>query len=169
MDEHFENTMNRKKRIIKQRALTLLEVIVAIFVIIIGITGALSLINYTISGVLVGKSQIIAVNLAQEGLEIVRNIRDSNWIQNIAWNIGLATGEYQAQYNSDDLLSLAGNPVIKINSNGFYQYDVGTNTHFHRKITITSANEIKVISEVTWSERGRSFSVSAEDRLYDWK
>lgn len=157
----------------KNKGFSLLEVLVAIFIISIGITGAVSLVNYSISSVAVGKSQIIASNLAQEGIEIVRSIRDSNWLENAAWDSGLdgCSSGCRVQYDSGALLSLSGNPALKIDSNSFYQYDSGTNTFFHRKITISdiSANEIKVVSEITWSERARSFSVSAENRLYDWK
>lgn len=154
-----------------QKAFSLLEVLIAIFILTIGITGAVSLITYSISSVAIAKSQVIATNLAQEGIELVRSIRDSNWLEDVAWDNGLGAGDYRIQYDNGSLLSLAGNPVLRVDSNGFYQYDSGTNTFFRRKITISdiSANEIKVISEITWSERTRSFSVSAENRLYDWK
>jgi len=167
------------RHIANKKGFSLLEVIIAIFVITIGIIGVANLISYSISGVAVAKSQIIAAALAQEGLEIVRNIRDSNWLAGIAWTSGLDTcaDGCQVQYNSVGLLALGGNPVLNIDSSGFYLYDVTKpSTLFRRKITITcigtpcdSAYEIKVVSEVTWSQRGRSFNVNAEDRLYNWK
>jgi type II secretory pathway pseudopilin PulG len=163
----------------KTDGFSLLEVIIAIFVITIGIIGVANLISYSISSVAVAKSQIIATELAQEGLEIVRNIRDSNWLADITWNSGLDTcaGGCRVQYNSVGLLALGGNPVLNINSNGFYLYDVTKpETLFRRKITITdnpdgdiNTPDIKVVSEITWSQRGRSFNVNAEDRLYNWK
>ena len=153
------------------KGFSIIEVLIAIFVIIIGITGAMNLINFTISSVAISKSQTIAVNLAQEGMEIVRSIRDSNWLEDIVWDSGLVAGDYRVQYDNNSLLLFSGNPVLKINSNGFYQYDSGTDTRFKRKMTISdvSANEIKVVSEVTWDERGKSYDTSAETRLYDWK
>jgi len=162
------------KHLNNQKAFSLLEVIIAIFVIVIGIVGAVNLISYSISSVAVAKSQIIATELAQEGLEIVRNIRDSNWLADITWNSGLNTcaSGCRVQYNNSELLALGGNPVLNINSNGFYLYDITKpETLFRRKITIISisAYEIKVVSEVDWSQRGRSFNVNAEDRLYNWK
>jgi len=160
-----------------RQGFSLLEVIIAIFVITTGIVGAMNLINYSISSVAVSKSQIIASGLSQEGLEVVRNIRDTNWAEQfinpgLLWNDNLADGDYYVQYNSNSLLRLGANPVLNINSNGFYLYNtIEPNTLFRRKITITniSANEIKVVSEVTWAERGHSFSVSAEERLFNWK
>ena len=163
----------------KGKGFSLLEVIIAIFIITIGIAGILNLMSFSISSVAVSKSQIIAGTLAQEGLEVVRAIRDNNWLQDILWYTGLdncSTG-CRVQYNNLGILPLAGNPFLKINANGFYQYDdSGSDTIFPRKITIIcigascdSANEIRVISEVSWNERGRSFSVPAEVRLYNWK
>jgi len=174
------------RHIANKKAFSVLEVIIAIFVITIGIIGAVNLISYSISSVAVAKSKIIAANLAQEGMELVRNIRDTNWLKqfsdpSLAWDDVLididgpddcsGSGGCQVQYNNTGLIFLAGNPVLKIDSNGFYQYSSGTNTLFSRKITIISisAYEIKVVSEVGWSERGRDFNVSAEERLFNWK
>ena len=160
---------------------SLLEVIVAIFIISIGIIGAVNLMTYSISSVAIAKSQIIAANLAQEGLEIVRGIRDGNWLEQrinpgIAWNDGLGAVDWRVQYNNPGLIAFA-DTFLQINSNGFYGYSgiqgfSGTNSLFKRKITIsdiTVDKEIKVISEVTWSERGRNFKVDADKRLFNWK
>lgn len=156
----------------KKNGFSLLEVIVAIFIITVGLGGAISLLAFVISASAVGKSQIIATNLAQEGIEVVRNIRDTNWLEGEAWNDGLGNGDYRVQYNSLGLMAFAGNPVLNIDSQGIYLYDNDEpTTHFHRKITINniSDSEMQVISEVTWSERNRDFNVIVEDRLYDWR
>ena len=55
-----------------------MEAIVAIFVITTGIVGVLSLVTQTISSATFSKDKLIAAYLAQEGIEIVRNIRDTN-------------------------------------------------------------------------------------------
>lgn len=164
----------------RKRGFTILELIVAIFIVITGLVAAASLMTYSISAVIIGKSQIIATNLAQEGLEVVRNIRDNNWhciadpdcTDVTSWNEGLGVGEWRVEYDSLGLSVYTGNSLKLYD--GFYQYTFGDETYetrFYRKITIEdiSANEIKVVSEVTFSERNKSYSVSAENRLYDWK
>lgn len=159
-----------------KKGFSLLEVLVAIFVLVIGVVGAMNLINYSLSSVAVGKSRIIAVELAQEGLEIVRNIRDSNWIEDVSWTDGLGAGDWRVQYNDPGLVAFASTP-LQINNGGFYGYNGiagfsgGTNTFFYRKITITnmSASEIRAVSEITWNERGKPYVVNAEDRLFNWK
>jgi len=160
-----------------KKGFSLIEVILAVFVITIGITGAVNLATYSISNVAVGKSQIIATNLSQEGLEIIRNIRDSNWLKDIDWNDGLKTdGDYRVQYNSLDLLDISDSPALNIDNTNpdyvVYLYDDGKpKSRFSRKISIANINsyEIKVVSEVTWKERGHDYEVNAETRLYDWK
>jgi len=164
----------------KQKAFSLTEVLIAIFIIVIGIVSAVNLMTFNISKVAISKSQIIASNLNQEGMGIVRNIRDSNWIEQrynptLAWDDGLAIGDYQVQYNSLELIAFTGQP-LKINANGFYQYSSGDNSLFHRKIIISNnpdedpaTEDIGVVCEITWSERGHSHTISAENRLYNWK
>ena len=161
------------RKLSNQKAFSLLEVIIAVFVVTIGIIGAVNLANNSISAVALSKSQLIATNLAQEGLEIVRNMRDSNWLKDIDWNTGLdsCSNGCRVQYDNLGLLLLSDNPILKINPNDFYQYDSGTDSHFHRKISINniSDDQLKIVSEVVWNEHGRSHTVSAETRLYNWK
>ena len=59
---------------------TILEVMIAVTVLTIGIFGSVGLISYTISQASNLENKVISTNLAQEGLEITRNIRDTNWI-----------------------------------------------------------------------------------------
>jgi len=156
---------------------TLMEIIVAMGVIISVLTSALVLITLTVNSTKSSRLRIIAISLSQEGLEIVRNIRDSNWLAGrrtpLNWWDGLGDNsgpmDYRAQYNISNLLSYSITP-LRIN-NGFYQYGAGgENTPFYRKITIEHIgnNQIRVISEVTWNERGRNQIISAETRLYNW-
>lgn len=158
------------KKTNKQKGFTLIEVLISIFVITIGIVAALNLLSSVIGDVAVNKSQVIATNLCQEGLEIVRNIRDTNWQEDESWNNGLSAGEYRAEYNSDSLLSLSDNPPLQSSDDYLYQYGLGENTIFHRKIIIENlTNGIEITSKVTWDQGGKSFEVSAISRLYGWR
>lgn len=76
---------------------TLLEVIVALLVISMGAATATSLIITAIRANVFNKDSLIALNLAQEGLEYMRNLRDSNWLAYSAntqgcWNMATSTG-----------------------------------------------------------------------------
>ena len=76
---------------------SILEVIIAIGVITTGLVGALSLATANISSAKENESRVVAYNLAREALEIVRNIRDSNWLTEADWNYGLRSHDsYEA-------------------------------------------------------------------------
>lgn len=77
----------------------MLEALVAIGVILTAIIGSSTLIISSITAGRVSQNRVEAANFAREGIEIVRSIRDSNWLkfqQNEkigatipAWNTGL--------------------------------------------------------------------------------
>lgn len=59
---------------------TILEVVVAIFVIMVGLMSALALIISSMTGARTSKNQLIAGNLARQAIEVVRAKRDTNWL-----------------------------------------------------------------------------------------
>ncbi len=151
---------------------TLLETIVAIFVITVGIIGVLSLVTQTISSATFSSHRLIAAYLAQEGIEIVRNIRDTNWLRSLGWNNGLGTGEYEADYQASSLSNFSGSPLNLENVTGYYGYDGGNATKFTRKITIGAgpiADSLNIKVEVFWEEKGKPYSIPAQENLYNWK
>lgn len=77
----------------KRNGQGLLELIVAIGIIIAGVVATLTLVISSIQAGRKSADKIIASNLAREGIEIVRNIRDSNWITTGSnWDDGLISG-----------------------------------------------------------------------------
>lgn len=57
---------------------TLVETLVAIAVLMIAVAGPLSIANRALTSALYSRDQSIASNLAQESMEIIKNIRDNN-------------------------------------------------------------------------------------------
>ena len=55
----------------------MLEVITAVFVIVVGVGGTVILINQTLGSAQRTTSKLIASYLAQEGIEIAKNIREN--------------------------------------------------------------------------------------------
>jgi len=157
----------------KKNAFTLLELIVSIFVISVGILGAYILYSQIISFSEVSKARLTAAYLAQEGIEIVRNIRDTNWLNDRDQDYELDQGSYEADYQSISLSgwSEPGNS-LRIDNNGFFRYssdsETSSETRFKRKIVITPEGEIlKVYVEVTW-EGKHSFTITIQENLYNW-
>ena len=153
---------------IKNRSgFTLIEVIVAIFILTIGVMGAYAVVQQIIASTSITSSRLVAAYLAQEGIEIVRNIRDTNFILGNDWDNGLGTGEKEVDYTMENELESWTDRYLKIKSNGFYNYDSGSPTRFKRKITITKVEAYKreILVEVFW-EGGK---VSAKEYLYNWR
>lgn len=71
---------NFNKMIEAKKSFTLLETLVAIYVILFGLVSFITLSTESLKAVSVFRSQLIATNLAQEGLELVRNKRDTNFL-----------------------------------------------------------------------------------------
>jgi type II secretory pathway pseudopilin PulG len=63
------------------RGESLLETIIAFIVLGIGVTIAGMILGSSLRNMQNSKNRVIAVNIAREGIEAVRNIRDTNWLQ----------------------------------------------------------------------------------------
>ena len=130
----------------KGKSFTLIEVIIALFLITVGMLGPFALLQKTLAFTAITSSQLVASYLAQEGVELVRNIRDTNWLGRESWDNGLTECSSGCEFGS----TLAG---------------------FARKITIQEPTDDQMVVsvEVSWQERGRTHYVYAQTELYDWK
>ncbi|MDO8668682.1 MAG: hypothetical protein Q7K65_00105 [Candidatus Buchananbacteria bacterium] len=63
-----------------QNGQSLLELVVAIGVITVGLFSVWNLFISNFNGEQESGARVLAINLAREGVEIVKNIRDSNWL-----------------------------------------------------------------------------------------
>ncbi len=64
-----------------QSGQTLIETLVAAFILIMGISAALGLATYSLGATTSIKQETVALGLAREGVEAVKNIRDTNWFK----------------------------------------------------------------------------------------
>lgn len=103
------------KSVEARRSFTLLETIVAIYVLLSGIVGAMSLASENLKALSYFRDQLIAANLAQEGAELVRNRRDSNFLKcgsdSEFCNSGSSTFDYNSQ-NMDGMESVCTSPKV---------------------------------------------------------
>lgn len=163
------------------KGFTIIEVIIAIFILstaVVGIYSAFSMVTILTAST---ASNLSATYLAQEGIEIIRNIRDTNWLEmdnppegaSPAWNdgltsCGLSSGGCEADYTtpgsgSSLLAAYSGSFLYEDLESHFYNNKEGTPTKFKRKIIINClpsndcddrANYImKVIVQVSWAEK----------------
>ncbi|PIS38825.1 MAG: hypothetical protein COT34_01595 [Candidatus Nealsonbacteria bacterium CG08_land_8_20_14_0_20_43_11] len=169
------------------RGFTLLEVLVATFIITISMIGIVGLFQQTVFNTVFSASKLTAAYLAQEGIEIVRNIRDENWLRmrgdlNAQWDENIPdSGDWEADYSSHSLVSDygTGTNLNLVTGSGFYGYDPGIPTHFKRKITVSKSDisvpadgqpdMIKVIVQVEWTEKNQAHYLTAQENLYNWR
>jgi len=174
---------------------TLLETLVAITILIMALLGPLQLASRSVSSVTVSQNRIVAFYLAQEGVEVVRNIRDYNfmgdtfWLQYLDNCLGLECYIDIPTYYSavsdplsviSDAVSSCGAqcPLIKYDglmTGYYYNYVSGKNTIFRRSIKITSVStgaaddEARVEVKVFWKEKNKTRKVELQESLFNWK
>ncbi|MFH0890868.1 MAG: hypothetical protein V1856_02455 [Candidatus Liptonbacteria bacterium] len=160
--------------LVSRKGQALVEALVAMGVLSIGFMGIFQLLSQSLALNRVVSDNYVASYLAGEGIEIIKNIIDSNIIAGGAsnWKSGLAAGSYEVQYDS---VAPSGNQNRNLNYNPtthLYGYGPGRQTGFRRVVIIESLNnrEMRVRSRVTWSARGGGSSqVEAEDHFYNWR
>ena len=74
------NGRGKERRTAAITGFTMIETVVAFAVLTAAILGPLALVTYSLAQAKSARNKLIAVNLAQEGLELVRAIRDNNII-----------------------------------------------------------------------------------------
>lgn len=84
------------------RGQTLLELLTALFVLGLVLVGALALTSSNFRLESIGSSRLVATNLAREGIELARGIRDSNWLKGQAFNAGLSNAKHCSVIARDD-------------------------------------------------------------------
>lgn len=156
-----------------QRGFTLIEAMVALILFTIAMGPVLILATSTANVATRIEHNLIAANLAQEGVEVIRNIRDTNWLNGSSFDNNLGVGIWRIEWNTvgGGLMAVGSDPVLKKN-NGLYNYSTGTDTVFRRTVSISKPNsgELVLTSTVTWVEKGSvNKSVSAESHLFNWK
>jgi len=149
----------------------LIESLVAISVLIIGFLGIFGLLSRSLSLNNVISSQYIASNLAAEGIEVVKNLIDHNFIQYRAWNEGISAGFYEISFDSQNLEPNQNRFLLFNSSANTYNYQNGQPTFYKRLIEIQNItpDEIRVKSTVGWRIRGGSYLVNLEDHFFNWR
>lgn len=158
----------------KNKGVTLLETLVAIFVLVTGIVGAFSLIISVMSFTSYNSNKLIASYLAQEGVELVRNIRDTNWQEGWNYYDGLSDHTDATIDYNDNYLDATRSGELYIGNDGFYDHDNPTGgdlTIFTREISTNnpiSDGFLKIIVNVSWEEKGKPYYVEVIEYLYNW-
>jgi len=106
-----------------RRAETLSETIIALSILAIGITASSAVIASSMQNMGLAKNRIVAVNMAREGIEAVRSIRDTNWLKfsgkrRLCWNF-MPKDEVNTDCNGDASELIAPGEYIVYTDEGY--------------------------------------------------
>jgi prepilin-type N-terminal cleavage/methylation domain-containing protein len=176
------------------RGFTLIETLIAITVLTLSIVGPFQIVQGVLNSAYNSRDQLIGAGLAQEAMEYVREVRDSNYLYNVhggavSWLYGFdGTGGLPNCYSNVGSLSdcsvdpqkktinacgsvgcTPGPLYIEPNTYLYTQQTVGTVTKFTRTVRMTqiSASETLVTVTVTWQNHG-SRSVVLQEYIRNW-
>lgn len=165
------------------KGFTLIEMVVSVFIITVAVVGIVQITTKYIQQTKAEKENYIAALLGQEGIELIKNIRDTNWINaDPTWNEGLTTCGAGCEIDVTFGGGSAGSPTFTAwtgsgrnlyieDSSKQYKYLASpgasdVRTAFTRKITIDSSTNdvLKIKVEVYW--RGKTMEVRED--IYNW-
>jgi len=177
MDISRDMAIKIKKGKNKSSGFTIIELIFSVLIFVIGVLGVYSVQTKIVADTTFAVDKLIASYLSQEGIEIVRNIRDTNWVNGVDWKYNLPTGNWEADYSDHNLVDSYTGDKLYIDNNHLYGYSHSPGsqqTKFQRKISISSGTDsenndfLAVVSTVYWENRGKTYNVSAQENLYNW-
>lgn len=140
-----------------KRGFTLVEAMVAISILSLAITGPMLIAQKGIGSAIYARDQITAFYLAQEAVEYIRNVRDTNRIAGSSWLNGLTacvdTGSAETctvdarktDFTSPGAIgSCPGGVCPKISFDpvtNLYGYGIGSPTQFTRTVSIDTRGD----------------------------
>lgn len=158
------------------KGFSLLETTIAIAILVAAVIGPMALSSKSVRSASVARNTILASNLAQEGAELIKNIRLNNRLSGSNWTQGLGTcGSVNGCFidaKDLDVRACSANCAFLKFDNGLnlYNYDSGQDSIFRRIITISNltADEIKVRSSVRWSDNFGNHDFTLSTSMFNW-
>lgn len=186
---------NLIKKIIKEkndRGFTILETLVAIFILVLSVTGPMVFAQSGLRTAFLARDQITAFFLAQDAIETIKNMRDNNalngannWLDDIF--------ECDQDVNPTCLVSIdttvedemppvavcsSGDcPLLKMDSDGRFGYsfslDDSSYSRFTRNIYLTEVvpgAELQIVVEIKWTSNVRvgSSRIVVQENIFNW-
>lgn len=180
-----------------KKGFTIMETLIAISLLLLAITGPMVFAQNALRAAFNSRDQVTAFYLAQDAIELVKNVRDNNILyQNEDWLLGLrgcstsdggctvdtfvSLGEFESCSNIDKpgCLGESGDASddvhLKINQNGIIGHTGNTESIFSRAIYIDTdgvwSREAKITVKVRWksNENIGARDITVVEYIYDW-
>ena len=182
----------QKENIQAKKGFTLMETLLATTILMIVVSGVLGIASKSLYLTYAAREQITAFYLAQEPIEYIRFIRDSNRLNGFPWLQSLAecqsaTGSLKCVIETQVLLfpplastittcaASCAPPLRYVAINGSYTYIVAgsVGTKYVRTTSITTPiggnpDEARIDVTVSWTTNGVVRSVALNEYIYNW-
>ncbi len=182
----------------KNKGFTLVEALVAVAIFTVSVLALMVVLSDSVANTAYAKKKIIATYLAQEGIEYMRNLRDTYVLYQSStsdgWNdfkvkVSPCDTELLAVcYFDDQNLNFSSQikPITAIDIfsctnadcpyllydkvTGRYNYATGAITDLIREIRITNTNsdEMRVVSTVSWTQGSGKYEITLSANLFNW-
>jgi type IV pilus modification protein PilV len=164
------------------KGFSLIEALIAIAILIVGVLSAFLLLIRTTATIPAMQNRLMATNLAQEGVELVRALRDTDFVAGNQFKDFLSAIDCQTTdscqiaanaYGKIELLPNGAKPLFYNSNTHLYNYDNSFNSepsNFFRLITIdrTAIDYLVVTVRVIYQVKGVDKEISVTDYLYNW-
>lgn len=164
---------------------TLVETLIAISIFSFSIVSLMTFLSQGIFNTNYAKNKIIAEYLAQEGIEYVRNMRDTDMLYPVNGNWSAFTTEmnkclvantcgFDVTVSPPSTMLCATHNACKVytnSTNGYYTINSSdVYSGFTRTIqaTVINANEVKIISSVKWSQGSGNYNITMTENVFNW-
>jgi prepilin-type N-terminal cleavage/methylation domain-containing protein len=174
----------------KNKGFTLVETLVAISIFSMSIVAIMSVLGSGISDTSYAKQKIIAGYLAQEGIEYIRNMRDTDVLYDDTESAQTGWDNFKVSVSSctsPDICGFDNSAVVKdvflcsanenqcklyIDNGDYNSGSVGVDSNFTRTVQVVAdsenLDEVKVYSKVTWTHKSGDSSIILTENLFNW-
>lgn len=158
---------NKSKKIFlrTKHGFSLVELIITLFIFAIGLAAVVFMTSKNIKSSVDAKDQIVASELAQEGIELIRNLKDRKNLDVSPYDHACSTNCQNLRVDINSNIPAASSRRLNLNGNFYTHSTTGSPTRFFRRIDITITGNISpspsnrvmtVKSYVTWNNVGFS-------------
>ncbi len=157
------------------QAFTLLEMLFAVIIFSFALVSLIGITGKGVVATITAKNQLTAQYLAEELIEVARNVRDSNYVTGSAW---LTNMEQCTESNACDVdYTSSSRPILSTEKGQLYENEgvfgsTGNPSPFSRELyfeSIGTGNQGMLVSTVYWQEKGVERKFELKTYIADWQ